>query len=249
MNDFNAGFLFTDGNANNVSLNHTLARNSLDVPAYLYPRKGSSISLSLSLTPPYSLFSDSYLSTDPHVRYKWIEYHKWRFDASTFIKIAGNLVLNPRAYFGLLGRYNQKTEKPPFERFYMGGSGLAGFSLDGREIIALRGYVDENVLPEQDGPVVQRGGTIFDKFTVELRYPLSLNPMATIYLLSFAEAGNAWYDFNSFNPFELKRSAGVGVRLFLPMFGMLGFDFGYGFDKVQGVVSGLQPHFIIGFQP
>ena len=144
----------------------------------------------------------------PQERYKWIEYHKWKFASEWFTKIAGNLVLRTKAGFGFLGKYNQNVGDSPFERFYLGGSGLTGFQLDGREIIALRGYDDQSVSP-------RIGASLITKYTAELRYPFSLNPSATIYGLGFMEAGNTWNNFNDYNPFAVKRSVGLGIRVFL----------------------------------
>lgn len=259
-------FGFTKGSAKNISFNNTFSRNSVDNP--LYPRGGSQISLSTAITPPYSLFNGlDYSKSSNAQKFEWIEYHKWMFDASYFVKIAGDLVLNARAHMGFLGSYNSKTGNGPFERFTMGGSGLAGQGsgfLVGREIVGLRGYLDNSLNPTQSTisyenneagsaePVVKaiNGGTIFNKYVMELRYPVSLNPSATIFLLVFGEAGNNWNDYKKFNPYEVKRSAGVGARIFMPAFGLIGLDWGYGFDPNPGetVKSGPQFHFTIGQQ-
>ena len=158
--------------------------------------------------------------------------------------------MNTKIQYGFLGLYNRNLGASPFERFYLGGDGLSGFSLDGREIIALRGYTNNSVTPISNGSQV--GGTIFDKYTFELRYPVSLNPSATIYFLTFAEAGNSWLNFKEFNPFSMKRSIGAGIRIFLPVFGILGLDYGYGFDTDQipnyGDENKGQFHFSIGQQ-
>ena len=170
-------------------------------------------------------------------KYKWIEYHKWKFNFSLYRQIVGDLVLSARTKYGFLGSYNSDIGITPFDRYYLGGDGLSGYNnLDGREIIGMRGYSNESLTPDYS---INRntGGTIFNKTTLELRYPLSLNPSATIYVMGFFEAGNAWRNFNQFNPFALKRSAGVGVRVFLPMFGLLGLDWGYGFDEIPGIPS------------
>lgn len=170
-------------------------------------------------------------------KFKWIEYHKWKINFSIYRQIIGNLVLSARTKYGFLGSYNNDIGITPFDRFYLGGDGLSGYNnLDGREIIGMRGYSNESLTPDyyKNKNV---GGTIYNKSTLELRYPLSLNPSATIYVMTFLEAGNAWKDFSSFNPFALKRSAGVGVRVFLPMFGLLGLDWGYGFDDIPGLPS------------
>lgn len=248
LNNYGGTFLFANGNSNNFSLQAALSRNSVDAP--IYPRTGSTVSMTLQLTPPYSLFNNvDYKTATEAQRYKFIEYHKWKFTSSWFTKLAGNLVLNTKIQYGFLGLYNHNLGASPFERFYLGGDGLSGYALDGREIIALRGYQNNSVTP-RNAANAQVGGTIFDKYTLELRYPLSLNPSATIYLLTFAEGGNSWLKFSEFNPFSAKRSVGMGVRIFLPVFGLLGLDYGYGFDEIPndpGVNKG-QFHFSIGQQ-
>lgn len=226
-------FLFQSGFSNNINVNYTLSRNSIDAP--IYPRRGSDISISVQMTPPYSLFihKDWNEATDQE-KYKWLEYHKTKFNASFFTRLAGNLVLNNRIRYGFLGYYNKNIGLSPFERFYLGGDGLSGFALDGRELIGMRGYQNNSLTPVNNrGNMI--GGTIFSKYTFELRYPLSLNPMASIYVLAFVEAGNAWADFSTFNPFDVHRSAGVGVRLYMPFFGLLGLDWGYGFDPIPNM--------------
>ena len=244
LNNYSSGFLFTNGYANNLYLQHTLSRNSIDAP--IYPRSGSQISLSLQWTPPYSYFNGlDYSTATDQERYKFIEYHKWKFNTSFFSRLVGDLVLNIKAQYGFLGMYNRKVGPSPFERFYVGGDGLtAGFLFDGRELIGVRGYKDYNTITPNGG------GTIFDKYTVELRYPVSLNPSATIYLLSFAEAGNAWQKFKEFNPFSAKRAAGFGVRIFLPIFGLLGLDYGWRFNEYPGSAGESKGHlsFTIGQQ-
>jgi len=224
-------FTFQTGKSNNFNYSLVLGRNSIDAP--IYPRSGSELSLTIQATPPFSLFWKKDISelTDQE-KYRWIEYHKWKFSASLFTKLAGNLVLSSRTKFGFLGYYNSKLGHPPFERYYLGGDGLSGFALDGREIIGMRGYGNSTLTPKNSSGYI--GGTIFNKYTLELRYPISLNPMATIYPLCFLEAGNSWSTFKTFNPFNVKRSAGLGVRIYLPMFGLLGLDWGYGFDAIPG---------------
>ncbi|MBK6399238.1 MAG: outer membrane protein assembly factor BamA [Bacteroidetes bacterium] len=248
LNNYGGTFLFANGYSNNLSFQESISRNSVDAP--IYPRTGSTVSLTLQFTLPYSLFNDiDYRTATDAERYKFIEYHKWKFSSSWFTKLAGNLVLNTKIQYGFLGLYNRNVGASPFERFYLGGDGLSGYALDGREIIALRGYANNSVTP-RNANNAQVGGTIFDKYTLELRYPLSLNPSATIYLLAFAEGGNSWLKFNEFNPFSAKRSAGMGVRIYLPVFGLLGLDWGYGFDEIPndpGVNKG-QLHFSIGQQ-
>lgn len=213
-------FTISDGDVNVLSVGQIIARNSTDQP--IYPRTGSTLSLSIEATPPYSLFTKNLDA----IRDNWVEFHKWKFEAGWFTPITKNLVLHAEAQFGFLGLYTRSLGLSPFERFYLGGSGLNYYNLDGRDIIGLRGYGD-NVFPEFANGT---GGTIFDKFTLELRYPVSLNPSATVFLIGFAEAGNAWTRFRDFNPYQLHRSAGVGVRIFLPMFGLIGLDLGFGLD-------------------
>lgn len=226
-------FLFQSGFSNNLNFSYTLSRNSIDAP--IYPRHGSELSFSLQLTPPYSYFikKDWAEATDQE-KYKWLEYHKTKIIASFFTRLAGNLVLNNRIKYGFLGYYNKNIGLSPFERFYLGGDGLSGFALDGRELIGMRGYQNNSLTPVNNrGNMV--GGTIFNKYTFELRYPLSLNPMASIYVLTFFEAGNAWENFATYNPFDIRRSAGIGVRLYMPFFGLLGLDWGYGFDPIPNM--------------
>jgi outer membrane protein insertion porin family len=228
----------------------TFSRNSIDQP--IYPRSGSQISLSGQFTPPYSItfFKDTDFKTAAdNVKYKFIEYHKWKFSSSWFTKIAGDLVLNAKFSYGFLGYYNSDIGDSPFERFYLGGSGLSGYALDGREIISLRGY-DDNTLTPRNSRGSYTGGTIFEKYTLEMRYPISLNPQATIYMLAFAEGGDSYLKFRDFNPFSFHRSAGFGIRVFLPVFGMLGLDWGYGFDEITNSPdsNGGQFHFSIGQQ-
>ncbi|MEP7195053.1 MAG: outer membrane protein assembly factor BamA [Saprospiraceae bacterium] len=224
-----------NGDFYNISLKHTIARSTVNEP--LFPRSGSRISLSCQLTLPYSLFIKNYtpseLSTEE--RYRWIEYHKWRFDGDWYFNLVSKLVFAFNAKIGILGYYNSKLGAAPFERFRVGGDGLnnQSFAIAGRDILALRGYTEEDVQRRTSQPLSggTQDGTVFNKFTAELRYPLSLNPSATIFMATFFQAGNQWNSFKEFNPFLLKRSVGLGVRVFLPMFGLLGFDYGYGLDK------------------
>ena len=225
-----------DGNGkyNNINYNIGFSRNSIDAP--IFPRSGSEVSVSLELTPPYSAFSGKDYSTlSENEKYKWIEYHKWKIKANFYSKLIGNLVLSTRTQFGFLGTYNQALGVTPFQRFYLGGDGLSGYNnLDGRELIGMRGYGNETITPNYYLNS-NLGGSIYTKYTFELRYPLSLNPSATIYALAFLEAGNSWANFANFNPFKVYRSAGAGLRVFLPMFGVLGLDWGYGFDNLPGI--------------
>ncbi len=239
-------FIIDEGNANNFNYGIEFGRNSVDAP--LYPRGGSEVTLGLQITPPFSLFNDKdYTEMEEKEKYKWLEYHKWKFNTSWFTSLAGDLVLSMRTRMGFLGYFNEDIGVSPFERFYLGGDGLSGWEIDGREVIAMRGYANYSLTP-MDANRQFTGANVYNKFTAELRYPVSLNPMATIYVLGFVEAGNAWGNFRDFNPFQLKRSAGFGARIFLPMFGLLGLDWGYGFDDIPGRPgdNGGRFHFSIG---
>ncbi|HAP68772.1 MAG TPA: outer membrane protein assembly factor BamA [Flavobacteriales bacterium] len=233
---------FNNGNSHTFSYKLTISRNSIGDP--IFPTYGSIISGSMELTPPFSAFTGlDYTTASASEAYKLIEYHKWKFDAKWYISLAKNLVIETKMQFGFLGGYNKDLGISPFERFYVGGDGLSGFGLDGREIVALRGY-DNNSLSSSFG------GTIFTKYSAEFRYRISPNPQATVYVLAFAEAGDSWLTFSEFKPYDLKKSAGVGVRIFLPMFGLLGLDYGWRFDDVPGrpdMAPG-QFHFSIGQQ-
>lgn len=246
---FNIGY--NNGISNNITFNTTLSRNTLS--DFQYPRSGSSFSLATTLTPPYSVFRKNDF-TDAQDRFKLVEYHKWMFDASWYATITGKLVLSARAHMGFLGSYGDKVGLSPFGRFIVGGSGLAGqgsFALADQDIIGLRGYGDRQVGPlNPNGQLASGGGVVYNKYVMELRYPVSLNPQATIFLLTFLEGGNNWGSYRDFNPFDIKRSAGGGARIFMPAFGLLGIDWGYGFDSIQGqnTRSGGQFHFTIGQQ-
>jgi len=225
------GTFVTEGIYYNVSINQTFSRSSVSDP--IFPKSGSRISLSMQLTPPYTALgiggSDRNFDEETaQERFKLLEYHKWRFNAEWFTSLVGDLTLRASAKIGMLGFYNEDIGLSPFERFVLGGDGLANqqTGLLGYDLLALRGYEIEDLPSSEDG-----GASVFDKFTLELRYPLSLNPSATIYVLAFAEGGNSWRSFRDFNPFDIRRSAGMGLRVFLPMFGTLGFDYGLGFDK------------------
>ena len=232
-----------NGGFNNFSIKTAFGRNSVDNP--LYSRKGSSFTLSLQFTPPYSLLNGiDYSKVGLQERYKWIEYHKWLFKGDWFTPVTRNqnLVVHTKFEYGFLGHYN-KYRQSPFEGFRVGGSGMSGYNLYGSDIVALRGYKDYSLSSSS-------GSNIYNKLSMELRYPVILKPSSTIYVLSFLEAGNAWDKFADFSPFKLHRSAGVGVRIFLPMFGLMGIDWGYGFDPVPGQsdAAGSQFHFVIGQQ-
>lgn len=251
-------FPVTNGKCNDLSISLTLARNSIDNP--IFPRSGSDFSLSVQLTPPYSLMdgkdykgyysnpeTGSITQDNMNKLHKWIEYHKWKFKGKTYTPLMDPiahpkcLVLMTRTEFGLLGHYNQ-YKKSPFGTFDVGGDGMTGYSTYATESIALRGYENSSLTPYGSE------GYAYARLGIELRYPLMLETSTNIYVLGFLEAGNAWHDIKKFNPFELKRSAGVGVRIFLPMIGMMGIDWGYGFDKVFGSkqYGGSQFHFILG---
>jgi len=234
-----------NGVYNAFSVGIILSRNSVDAP--IFARNGSEVSLNLELTPPYSLFRGNvdYKAMSPDERYRWVEYYKIKVKAAWYINIVEKLVLTPRLQFGYLGAYNKDLGETPFERFYLGGDGLSGYNnMDGRELIGMRGYANNSLTPGYPSTL---GGTVYTKYTMELRYPVSLNPNATIYALAFLEAGNDWLYWNNFNPFNVYRSVGFGVRVFLPMFGLLGLDWGYGIDPVPGVpgANGGQFHFSI----
>ncbi len=241
------GFLAENGTFNNFSFTTKFGRNSVDQP--IYPRRGSNFSLSLQLTPPYSLLNDNidYANAIDQEKYKWVEYHRWMFKADWYNRIVENLVLYTRLHFGYLGMYNDDYGPSPFEGFDVGGDGLSGYNLYGRETIAMRGYENGSLTPIYEN---KKSGNVYTKYTMELRYPVSLNPSATIFVLAFAEAGDAWFSIEDFNPFMAKRSAGIGLRAFLPMFGLLGVDWAWGFDEPYpgAGVSGSQFHFTIGQQ-
>ncbi|MDR0811576.1 MAG: outer membrane protein assembly factor BamA, partial [Paludibacter sp.] len=245
--DYTYMFPMTEGVFHNLSLNLTLSRSSIDYP--IYTRSGSQFSIGLKITPPYSLFDGkdySNTSMSDQERYRFIEYHKWSFSGKMFTPLTPNnkaLVLMTRVMFGYVGEFN-KYKRSPFETFYMGGDGMSAYTSYGTDYIAMRGYESGSLTPS--GSTM---GYLYDKFTMELRYPLSLEQSATIYLLGFLEAGNSFSDIKKvYNPFDLKRSAGVGVRIFLPMFGMMGIDWGYGFDvdNRTGKRGGSQFHFVLG---
>ena len=240
-----------DGNGkfNLISYNFILSRNSVSQP--LYPRNGSEFQLGLEITPPYSLLNNKdYTGLSENDKYKWIEMHRWTFKAAWYTELYEKLVMMTRVRFGYLGHYNDQIGPTPFHRFFLGGDGLANYTFDSRELVGMRGYANNSLTPGfySSSSSGGNGGNIMTKYTLELRYPLSLNPQATIYALTFLEAGNCWLGFKNFNPFDVKRSAGVGVRIYLPMFGLLGLDWGYGFDDVYGTEGNnhSQFHFSIG---
>ncbi|MDX1683920.1 MAG: outer membrane protein assembly factor BamA [Saprospiraceae bacterium] len=238
----NEGNPVGDGSYNNFSFRQTIVRSSVADP--LFPRSGSKFSLSVQFTLPYSLFNNKdYSQLDVEERFKWLEYHKWRFDAEWYFNLFDKFVLMTQVKTGFLGYYNKDIGAPPFERYVVGGDGFANqnVGINGRDLIALRGYeVDEvrasnvqeyNEIQSRNQNLTEGDATVFAKYTMELRYPVSLNPNSTIYAHAFLQGGNMWHGLKEYNPFDVKRSGGLGVRVFLPMFGMLGFDYGIGFDK------------------
>lgn len=242
-------FIVPTGISNNFSLRLVLSRNSTDQG--IYPRRGSNLSVSVQATPPYSLFRPNvnYSTMSQAERYHWVEYHKWTGQIQWFFSLVGDLVLHSAARFGYLGFYNRNLGYSPFETFDLGGSGMSGqYSMYGVETIGLRGYEDGALTPRSSVDSRIGEGHIFDKFTVEVRHPITLKPQASVYVLGFFEAGNAWRNLNEFNPFNVHRSVGVGVRFFLPMLGQLGVDWGYGFDSPNANAKKSQFHFLIGQQ-
>ena len=270
LKNYNTGlFTFGDGESNNLAYTIGISRNNTATNP-IFPMSGSEFSVTAKVTVPYSIFSSSDFKalanereeldeiprTDPDYvdateriadidqeRFRWLEYYKLKFKGTWYTRIIGKLVVRTSAEFGFLGAYNQDRGVPPFERFYLGGDGLGSFSLDGREVIALRGYPNQS-LSDIDG------SPIYNKFSLEMRYPITLKQLASIYALTFIEGGGAYDNFRNYNPFQLNRSAGVGLRIFMPAFGLLGIDFAYGFDPVLGgtKANGWETHFIIGQQ-
>ena len=270
LKNYNTGlFTFGDGESNNLAYTIGISRNNTATNP-IFPMSGSEFSVTAKVTLPYSAFSDTDWevlnneraeleevgATDPgfvdateriaeidQQKFKWLEYYKLKFKGTWYTKLVGKMVLRPSAEFGFLGAYNQDRGVVPFERFFLGGDGLGAYSLDGREVIALRGYPNQS-LSNIDG------NAIYNKFSLELRYPITLKQLASIYALTFIEGGASYDNFKDYNPFRIKRSAGVGLRIFMPAFGLLGIDFGYGFDPILGGVqpNGWETHFIIGQQ-
>lgn len=227
-----AGYLFENGDSYDLSMSQVFSRNSID--SQIFPTSGSNIKFTVQATLPYSSFNGkNYENLATSERYKFAEYHKWKFETQFFQRVYGKLVLKAQAQFGFLGYYNQQVGQAPFGRFKLGGDGLQGFDfLQGSEVIGLRGYSNNSVVPE--GAPTTAGSPIFNKYVMELRHPVTLGESATVFLLAFAEGGNTWNKFAEFNPFNVKRSVGVGARIFLPIFGLLGIDYGYGFDRIPG---------------
>ena len=232
-----SGFLFATGTSYNFNLTQELSRDSRDSP--IFPTGGSYFRFSIQATPPYSLLNNTnYATASDEERYKFTEYHKWKFESQWFQRITGKLVLKAQAQFGFLGSYNSAVGQSPFERFKLGGDGMQGFDfLQGSELIAMRGYSNNSVIPvgANQNTARQSGSPIFNKYVLELRYPVIASQSATAFLVTFAEGGNTWDNFSDFNPFNIRRSVGVGAKIFLPIFGLLGIDYGYGFDKIPGI--------------
>jgi outer membrane protein insertion porin family len=231
------GYLFSNGTSFNIKLTQELSRNSVDAP--IYPTSGSNIKFTVQATPPYSLFNNiNYKIATPEQRYHFVEYYKFKYDAQWFTKLTGKFVLMSQVRFGFLGQYNTEVGPSPFERFKLGGDGMQSYQfLQGSEIIGLRGYQNFSIIPEGTNYTADTnpGSAIYNKYTMELRHPVIQGQSATIFLLAFAEGGNVWNSFNKFDPFNVKRSVGVGARIFLPIFGLLGLDYGYGFDSIPGI--------------
>ena len=244
------GVIITDGLYKNFNIAQTIARSTINEPTF--PRNGSLISLTIQATLPYSLMGRNYTEGDPQSEYEYVEYHKWDIDAEWYTPLVGKLVLKTAAKLGYLGFYNPDIGSPPFERFEVGGDGLSTqqFGVTGKDIISLRGYEIGDINANNKG-----GATVFNKFTVELRYPLSLNPSSTIFGMLFLTSGNAWKNFDEYNPFNQLRAAGVGVRAYLPMFGLLGFDYAYGWDNQSKLNAGARWteyanfNIVLGFEP
>ena len=233
------GYLFSNGTSYNIRLTQDLSRNSLDAP--IYPTSGSNMKLSIQGTPPYSLFNniDYAIATQQQI-YHFVEYYKVKFDAQWFQRLTGKLVLMSQVRFGFLGEYNSEVPPSPFERFKLGGDGMASYQfLQGSDIVGLRGYQNFTIIPVGTNYTADTnpGSTVYNKFTFELRHPVIESQSATIFMLIFAEGGNVWNSFDNYNPFNIRRSVGVGTRVFLPIFGLLGLDYGYGFDAIPGIPS------------
>lgn len=233
------GYLFETGTSYNFNITQEISRNSLD--ALIYPTSGTNLRFTVQATPPYSIFNNTnYLTASDTEKYRWTEYHKWKFDSQWYQRLSGKLVLKAQAQFGFLGTYSSVTGQPAFERFKLGGDGMQGFDfIQGSEIIAMRGYANGYIIPEGSDPRIAQnsGSPIYTKYQLELRHPLMLNDQATVFGMVFAEAGNTWNSFKDFNPFQVRRTLGVGARVYLPIFGMLGIDYGYGFDPIPGVAE------------
>jgi outer membrane protein insertion porin family len=236
LNNF-SGFIFSSGTSYNFNLTQEFSRNSVDAP--IFPTTGSNLKLTVQATPPYSLINNkNYAIATDKDKYRFTEYHKWKFESQWFQRIYGKLVLKAQAQFGFLGIYNPAVGESAFERFKLGGDGMQGFDfLQGSEIIAMRGYANNAVIPAGSNPTIAQGSgsPLFNKYVLELRHPITASQTATIFVLAFAEGGNTWSSFRDFAPFNIRRTAGVGARVFLPIFGLLGIDYGIPFDKIPGL--------------
>lgn len=232
------GYLFSTGTSYNLNLTQEIARDSRN-GTQIFPTGGSYIRFTIQATPPYSLLNKiNYAIASDKQRYKFTEYHKWKFEAQWFETVVGKLVFKGQAQFGFLGSYNSAVGQSAFERFKLGGDGMQGFDfLQGSELIAMRGYANNSVIPVGANPTIAQssGSPIFNKYVMELRYPVIASQQATAFMTVFAEGGNTWNRFSDFNPFNIRRSVGVGAKIFLPIFGLLGIDYGYGFDKIPGI--------------
>lgn len=232
-----SGYLFSTGTSYNFNLTQEITRDSRNSP--IFPTEGSYFKFLIQATPPYSLLNNiNYTTASDKQRYKFTEYHKWKFDSQWFQRVTGKLVFKAQAQFGFLGLYNSNVGQSAFERFKLGGDGMQGFDfLQGSELIAMRGYANNSVIPYGSNSTIAQnsGSPIFAKYVLELRYPVVAKESATAFLTVFAEGGNTWNKFSEFNPFNVRRSVGVGAKIFLPIFGLLGIDYGYGFDKIPGI--------------
>jgi outer membrane protein insertion porin family len=231
------GFLFSSGTSYNFNLTQEISRDSRN--STIFPTDGSIFRFTVQATPPYSLINNlNYATASDKQRYKFTEYHKWKFESQWYQRLAGKFVIKAQAQFGFLGLYNQAVGQSAFERFKLGGDGMQGFDfLQGSELIAMRGYANNTVIPVGSNPSIAQnsGSPIFNKYVVEIRYPVIATQSATAFVVAFGEGGNTWDKFSDFNPFNIRRSVGVGAKIYLPIFGLLGIDYGYGFDKIPGL--------------
>lgn len=231
------GFLFSTGTSYNFNLTQEISRDSRN--STIFPTDGSIFRFTIQATPPYSLLNNmNYATASDKERYKFTEYHKWKFESQWYQRLAGKFVIKAQAQFGFLGSYNQAVGQSAFERFKLGGDGMQGFDfLQGSELIAMRGYANNTVIPVGSNPSIAQnsGSPIFNKYVVEVRYPVIATQSATAFVVAFGEGGNTWNKFSDFNPFNIRRSVGVGAKIYLPIFGLLGIDYGYGFDKIPGL--------------
>lgn len=239
------GYLFSTGTSYNFNLSQQLSRDSRN--HHIFPTGGAFLKFTIQATPPYSLLNNvNYAIASDKQRYRFTEYHKWKFESQWFVSVVGKLVFKAQAQFGFLGSYNSAVGQSAFERFKLGGDGMQGFDfLQGSEIIAMRGYANNSVIPVGANPTIAQnsGSPIFNKYVAEFRYPVINSQQATAFLTAFAEGGNTWNKFSDFNPFNIRRSAGIGAKIFLPIFGLLGIDYAIPFDRIQGVADGGKQNF------